>query len=424
MKNWLTGIAMALLVFAGAQMTGHGQAGASDDLAARLRDRYDVVALQQGVAFVPRETGRGIRMIQVADGVVTVDGETLTGAQLRTRLGSDADLILQVSYLTVQQQRALGGVRQGDQTSAPAAIERGRTTRGDRLRFGEPIRIEADERVEGDVFSFGGPVTVEGEITGDVTSFGGPVRLGPRAIVRGDINAMGGPVDRDPGAQVFGRGEEMGGRHGPFRRAWVFPHLFGSMRSRLGSLIGTTIRITLLVLLGIIVVAFGRNAIERIAPRIAASPVRAGLVGLLAEILFLPVMILTCIVLAVSIVGIPLLVLIPLVVLLLMLVGLTGFAALAYQLGGRIAGRFGWTGRGPYATVAIGVVAIGALTLVAKLAAVAGGFIVGAPLSAVGYLVEYVAWTIGFGAAILAWHESQPRFHRRGESPAAGAPLL
>ena len=44
-------------------------------------------------------------MIQVVDGVVTIDGETLTGQQLRDRLGADADLVLQVSYLNPQQQR-------------------------------------------------------------------------------------------------------------------------------------------------------------------------------------------------------------------------------------------------------------------------------------------------------------------------------
>ena len=48
-------------------------------------------------------------MIQVVDGVVNVDGETLTGQQLRDRLGSDADLVLQVSYLSSQQQRELAG---------------------------------------------------------------------------------------------------------------------------------------------------------------------------------------------------------------------------------------------------------------------------------------------------------------------------
>jgi hypothetical protein len=32
-----------------------------------------------------------------------------------------------------------------------------------------------------------------------------------------------------------------------------------------------------------------------------------------------------------------------------------------------------------------------------------GGFFVGIPFTFVGYVIEYLAWTMGFGAAILAW---------------------
>jgi hypothetical protein len=166
---------------------------------------------------------------------------------------------------------------------------------------------------------------------------------------------------------------------------------------------------TLLVLVGLIALAFGREPIERIAARTSAAPIRAGLVGLVAEILFLPVLILLVVVLAVSIVGIPLLALVPFAILLVMLVMLVGFIALGFQIGRRLTSRFGWTERGDYLAVTLGIVAIGGLTLMAKLAAFAGGFLLGAPLTALGYVVEYVAWTVGFGATILALYETQRR---------------
>jgi len=166
---------------------------------------------------------------------------------------------------------------------------------------------------------------------------------------------------------------------------------------------------TLLVLVGLIALAFGRQPIQRIAARTSAAPIRAGLVGLLAEILFLPVLILLVVVLAVSIVGIPLLALVPFAILLVVLVMLVGFVALGYQLGRQLTCRFGWTERGDYLAVALGIVAIGGLTLMAKLAAFAGGFLLGAPLTALGYIVEYVAWTVGFGATILVLYETQRR---------------
>jgi len=430
-KQSIIRVAAAAVLLASLQAIGHGQVPAtSADLRTQLRERFDLVALQQGVALVPRQTGSSVRMIQIVDGVVTVDGETPTGAQLRDRLGADADLVLQASYLNQQQQRELAGAAAGapaggSQAPAAASIERTAVTRGDRFRFGESLTIGATERVEGDVAVFGGSADVDGEVTGDLLVFGGSLRLGPQAVVRGDVSVMGGSLDREPGAQILGSINEMGRARGMFRRGWGFSNMFGSFWSRVGSLTATILRLGLLALLAIIVVAFGRTPVERIAARTAATPLRAGLIGIAAQILFLPVLILTCVVLAVSIVGIPLLALVPFAVLALMLVMLVGVVGLAYRIGGSLTARLGWTERGAYAAVAIGVVAIGAVTLVAKLAALAGGFLVGAPLSAFGYLVEYVAWTVGFGATILAWYETQTRFgpgRRHAAVPPAAAP--
>ena len=106
-RRWFVGVACAVVLLS-FQSMGHGQTTeARPDLSAQLRERYDIVALQQGVALVPRDPGSLVRMIQVVNGVVTVDGETLTGRQLQDRLGTDADLVLQISYLTLQQQRGL-----------------------------------------------------------------------------------------------------------------------------------------------------------------------------------------------------------------------------------------------------------------------------------------------------------------------------
>ena len=109
------------------------------------------------------------------------------------------------------------------------------------------------------------------------------------------------------------------------------------------------------------------------------------------------------------IVGIPLLVLVPFAVVLLGLVMLVGFTGAAYQAGSIVLHRFGRDGQNPYLAVAAGIVVIAAVTLVAKLVSMAGGFLVGMPFTFVGYLVEYLAWTVGFGAAILAWFNLRRR---------------
>jgi hypothetical protein len=268
--------------------------------------------------------------------------------------------------------------------------------------------------------AIGGSLTVNGEVSGDATSIGGTLTLGPDAVVRGDAVSVGGRLNRAPGSRVEGDVTEVGAGGAGFRRGAWFPALFGTFWSRVGSLAATALRLAVLAMVAVIIVAFGRNAVERIAARTAAAPVRSGLIGLVAEILFVPVLVLTAVVLAVSIIGIPLLFLLPFAVLLVMLVALVGFVGLAYHVGRWIASRFGWREPGAYGSVAIGVVAIGALTLLAKLAALGGGFVVGAPLAGLGYFVEFMAWTIGFGAAILYWYESQTRFgHHR---PATATP--
>jgi hypothetical protein len=405
------------------QMTGHGQTTPPAGLRDRITMRFDVVALQQGVALVPRDAGASVRMIQVVDGVVTVDGVSLTGGQLRDRLGADADLVLQVSYMDREQQRALvpGGTGGAGATfdpppaaPAPATVERSEIRRGDIVRFGDAVTVQTNERVEGDVVVFGDSADIDGEVTGDVTVFGDRLRLGPNAVVRGDVNAIGGNLDREDGAQVEGEVNEVGRGRGRIRGDVNFPGMFfDSMWSRLWGFGATILRLTVLVLVGLIIVAFGRNAVERIGGRIAATPVRSGLIGLAAEVLFLPVTVLTVVVLAISIVGIPLLVLVPFAILLVMLVGLVGFIALAHHVGGRLSARFGWSAPSPYASVAIGVLAVGTLTLIGRLAGLAGGFFLGAPLTGLGYLLEYVAWTVGFGAALLYWYEMQPGFGPR-----------
>jgi hypothetical protein len=125
----------------------------------------------------------------------------------------------------------------------------------------------------------------------------------------------------------------------------------------------------------------------------------------------------------VSIVGIPFLVLVPFAVLLVILVMLIGFLGIAHHVGRRIIAKFGWTEAGTMAAVAIGVAIIGSITLLGKLAGLAGGFVLGVPVTALGYFLEYIAWTVGFGATILTWYDSRSRIPTVPASPAAPSPL-
>ena len=190
--------------------------------------------------------------------------------------------------------------------------------------------------------------------------------------------------------------------------------IFRDTIGRVGSFAGTLLRIGLLSLLALAVMAFRRSWIERVAERASADPMRSGLTGFLGEVLFAPALIVTFVILLVSIIGIPLLVLLPFGVMLIWVVALVGFTGVAYYVGGLLATRFGWSDRSAYVVLLLGVLAIALVTVIARAAAIVGGGLLAFPLMLVGYAVEYLAWTLGFGAAILAWH----RHHRAAKEVA------
>jgi len=396
-------IAIALLLHAASTL--HAQAPpTAADVRGQLQERYDVVTLQQGIALVPLGGGSDIRLIQIVNGVITVDGEPVSGAELRNRIGADADLVLQASYLDVQAQPPAGG-------AAPAGASRAlriQARSGDIVRFSGDVTVGPDERVDGDVVAIFGSADVAGEVTGDLVALMGPVNLGPEALVRGDLVVVGGRLTRAPGAQVLGdtsevsvRGRGMVGRLADGDADSPFGWWSGSFWPGVGGLAATVARLILMVLGALIVLAVARAAVERIAVRTATAPTRAGLVGIAAELLFVPLLVVTVVVLAISIVGIPLILLVPFGAVMIMCGAFVGYTGLAYQVGGMMTRRFGWTDRGAYSAVAFGVVVLAGLTLFAKLAGLLGGFMFGGPLVALGYLVEFLAWTVGFGAAIL-----------------------
>ena len=166
----------------------------------------------------------------------------------------------------------------------------------------------------------------------------------------------------------------------------------------------TLARVALLGVLASLVVLVGREYVERVAARAVAEPVKAGAIGFLAQLLFIPVLVLATIVLVVTIIGIPLaIVLIPVAVLGLAVIGLVGFTAVAFYLGRLVNERFNWIDRNPYLTVVTGIVVLISPVLIARLIGLAGGLVfpISGTLSFLGFLVEYLAWTVGFGAVAL-----------------------
>jgi len=390
-------------------------------LETRLQSRFQALPIAKGVVLTPKFKS-AVRTIEVTDGPIAVDGTAVTGAELRDKLGADAELIFQLSYLDPAMRRSLLGVGGGPApsttdtppaVSAPAAQPDAtpspsrQNRRGDIVRFGGNVVVNENETVNGDVVVIGGSAVVNGQVQGDTVVVGGSLTLGPHAEVRGDAVAVGGALNRDPGATIGGDVSEVGvgdairGRRdtiAPPRIRWGWGRNFNP----LFGFGGTLVRLALMMLLAGIVLLVARVPVQQIADRAAAEPVKSWAIGFLAEILFVPVLVLIIVVLAVSIIGIPLLLLVPVAIVAALLVCLVGFTGVAYHFGRLIEGRFEPVRNRPYLATFLGIAVIMSPLLLARLIGVVSGLgvIVGI-LVAVGIVLEYVAWTAGVGAAAL-----------------------
>ena len=402
------------------------------DLRDAITDRFEVILLTQGLGLRPT-AGDEVRMVELRDATIAIDGVPVTGQELVERLGDDADLVIRLSYADADTRLAMFGPgtvqtglaapappappgspdppapseTAGAQPDSPSNADRERrTTREDVVRFGESVTVAADDRVRGDVVVIGGRADVEGEVTGDVVVVGGSASFGPESYVRGEVVVVGGRMDRAPTAE-FRRGiTEVGlgsipfgdgrGFRGP--RGWFGPRAF-----QVWDLAGTVLRLVFLALIGCVVVFAAQGTVERVADRSAAEPLKAGLVGFLAQVLFVPVLVVAILLLAISIIGIPLLVLLPFVLIAALIAMVVGFTGVIQGVGRWLGARMGREEQPIYLSVWIGVALLLIPTMAGEALSLVGG-VLGAfalALSITGLVIEYAAWTAGIGAIIL-----------------------
>ena len=407
--------------------------GNVDEVRKRLEGRFEIVPIANGIVLTPRFKTT-IRAVELSDTAIAIDGTPVTGPELRERLGpADADVVMQVSYLDAAARRSLAvgktppanaietapSIDTGSIESDVPRIPRSRR-REEIVRIGGGVSVDSDEYVRGDVVVIGGSGNINGEVNGDVVVIGGSARFGPQADIRGDVTVVGGGLTREPGAITRGAVNEIGFGGIPWRGEWGRRHDWDWMDGiyPVARLTGTLVRVTLLILLTTLVLFVAKTPVEQIADRVAADPVKSWFVGFLAEMLFIPVLIMAAVVLAISIIGIPLLLLVPVAIVALLVVMLVGFTAVAYHIGRILQDKVDGLRARPYAATFAGILLIVSPVLLARLVGLTGdlGFVVW-PIAAVGFLLEYSVWTAGLGAAALV------RFNRLPQPPAAIAPV-
>jgi hypothetical protein len=301
--------------------------------------------------------------------------------------------------------------------SPPAEQPQVYRTTGARIALGRNIHVPVDEEVNDAVVVVGGSARIDGRVRDGVVVVGGNLDFGPKADVRGEIVVVGGRIQREPGAQVRGRVSDVSfGDWGSWTLAGIsLPVVdFGNF-GRWLTLFGTVFRIAFLALVMATIILVARAPVARIGRSAAAEPGRAFALGLVAEILFIPALVIASVSLIVTIIGIPLVVfLLPVAVLTAFIALLLGFTALACRIGEWIEDRMGWRAHSAFLAMTIGLLLIVGPTMLARMIGVAPEPVrwAGFALLVVGIAVEFIVWTIGLGATLMTgfgrWSTAPP----------------
>jgi hypothetical protein len=277
---------------------------------------------------------------------------------------------------------------------------------GTRLAVGRSIHVAADEEVRDAVVVIGGSARIDGRVRDGIVVVGGNLDIGARADIRGEVVLVGGRLTRDPRARVRGNVSDISlGDWGSWSLGGLaLPTVdFGGM-GRWLQLFGTLARAAFLAFVIAICVLVARAPVARIGRSAGAEPGRAFALGLIAELLFVPALLVASIGLIISIVGIPVaLLLIPTALVVGFVALLLGFAAVTCRIGEWIQDRFGWRAHSAILAGVLGLCVVLGPTLLARTFGLAPQPIrsIGFALVAAGVVLEFVVWTIGLGATLM-----------------------
>jgi hypothetical protein len=284
--------------------------------------------------------------------------------------------------------------------------------------------IAAGEVVEGNVVVLNGTLTVAGEVRGDVTVSRGDLRLLEGASVAGDAVVTAGRLVNQ-GATVGGEMRVVDAGRAPgangnraASRARLGRSWFAPVGAGFAGLMQTLALGLVLAGVGVAMIFYGHGHLGRISDTVRGQSGRSAGVGIAAGFLAFPAFVVGAVALAVTIIGIPLLLLyIPLYWVALMAAGAVGLVAVAHALGERTAeqrGGYEPLHRNAYSYVFTGLALLLAPLVASHLLQMTGvlGF-VGDLLGLVAWIGLWVAGCVGVGAVLLnvsrAWRERRYR---------------
>lgn len=327
---------------------------------------------------------------------IKIDGKDPVDGPVRVAKGEvrDGDIVARGS-ITVE------GTLNGDAVALDGAISIPGQVNGDVAALAGFVNIAG--AVTGDVASMGGAVSVEGRVHGDVASMGGDVALGPKAEVNGSVALLGGRLKKADGAKLNGSVTQLDlgmGKDLLKLATRVSRKATGSAEDRAElkkdwSRAKAAAGIAFLLGCGLLVAlagAFAPRQVETVAAAVEADFWQSAGIGLLLLIATGPALLMV----AVSVIGIPLL---PVAFLGLFAAQLLAVAAFSLVLARRFALSTSRPAPTTLAGVALGFLLLVSPNLLGKLVGLAGlpGGIGGVLLLANLILLSF-AMMVGVGA--------------------------
>jgi hypothetical protein len=278
-------------------------------------------------------------------------------------------------------------------------LKSGDSLGGDLVIIGGAVTIEQNATVNGDVVVIGGSLKMNGQATGNAVVIGGVVAMSDQSSVAGDVVTIGGTLQRAQGAKVGGN--VVTNLPPPNLRLPVSPTApavelpptlpkpeVPSGFGLLGTAVGIVFWAALLAALAMLLTLFLHPQLDRVAQAVTRQPFVAGSIGLLTTI----VVPLAIVILAVTILLIPVALATGI---LLALAWLFGVVAFGMEVGDRFTKAIHRTWEP--------VLSAGAGTFLLGLAV---GLVNEVPC--VGWLAPVIVGLIGLGAAVITLFGTRP----------------
>jgi hypothetical protein len=228
-----------------------------------------------------------------------------------------------------------------------------------------------------DLVAIKGNINIKGKLSGDAVALLGDVHLYPTARVDGDVVSVGGKVIRDAGAKVAGNVSAIVIGKGGANMMSAYAPYIGFMGIG-GFLVMKVLMFLGFIALAVVIVSFLIRQIGAISSKVEKQWLKSILWGILGYILICPIAIL----LAITIVGIPLIVIEAVLVSMALIMGYISAAQL-------IGKKFTKAIKKPNQPMIVEVILGLALLFLIELVPV------------VGAIIKWLVVTMGFGAAII-----------------------